>query len=51
MSVLALFSYEDCFEAAITPMWFGGSSDFIKTCAQSLHLFEAILLIQGERAF
>lgn len=50
MSVLALFSYKDCFKAAITPMWFGGSSDFIKACAQSLCLFEAIFPIQGERA-
>lgn len=38
MSVLALFSYKDCFEAPITPVWFGRSSDFIKTCAQSLCL-------------
>jgi len=50
MSVLALFSYKDCFEPPITPMWLGGSSDFIKTCAQSQHLFEAIFLMQGERA-
>lgn len=31
MSVLALFSYKGCFEAPITPVWFGRSSDFIKT--------------------
>lgn len=49
-SVLALFSYKDCFEAPITPVWFGRSSDFIKTCAQSLRLFEAIFQIQGEGA-
>lgn len=51
MSALALFSYKDCFEAAVTPMWFGGSSDFMKTCTQLVRLFEAIFLLQGERAF